>query len=167
MTKIFHYTFRTYKKRRVLIGDIAADLGVLFQEICEAKGFKLISSSILADHVHLLISKGTGDSNEYVMKMIKGISSREIFKKYPSNRFEFRKLWGRGYHAVGIKDQESLERTMAYIYGQKIEGVDKRALRGRKPANELRGFLPRMPRWIGNRDVQSQVSNPSSESRVP
>ena len=104
MRKIFHYTFRTYKKKQVLVGEIAEDAGKIFQEICKTKGFELISFNVLVDHVHILIRKDAADSNEYVMKMIKGISSREIFKKYPGNRYKFRKLWGRGYHAVEIKD---------------------------------------------------------------
>jgi len=76
------------------------------------------------------------------MTMIKGISAREIFKKYPGNRFKFRKLWGRGYHAVEVKDQESLNRTIDYINNQKIDGIDKRALRGRKPRSSFADFLP-------------------------
>jgi putative transposase len=172
MDKIFHYTFRTYKKKQILIGEIADDLGRLFNDICQEKSFELISYSVLVDHVHMLIKKDAGDSNEYVMKMIKGISSREIFKKYPGNRFELRKLWGRGYHAVEVKDQESLNRTIEYINSQTIDGIDKRALGSRKPRRSVAGFP--QPAWnprrsvsgfhisqrkeVGSRDVQSQAS---------
>ncbi len=150
--KIIHYTFRTYKKKQVLVGEIAEELGAMFQEICKDKGFELISFNVLIDHVHILIRGNTTDSNEYVMKMVKGISSREIFKKYPSNRFEFRKLWGRGYHAVEVKDQVALEKTIDYIKGQVIDGIDKRALTRRKPRSSFAGFLANKEQ-VGNRDV--------------
>jgi REP element-mobilizing transposase RayT len=156
MNKIFHYTFRAYKKKQVLVGEIAEDLAAVFKEICKAKGFKLIAFSALVDHVHILIEKNAADSNEYIMKMIKGISSREIFKKYPSNRFEFRKLWGRGYHAVEVKDQEALNNMINYIKGQKIEGVDKRAKPDWKPRRLVAGFHQK--EQLGSRDVQSLAS---------
>jgi putative transposase len=148
MAKIFHYTFRTYKKKQVLVGEIAEDVGKIFQEVCKIKGFELISFNVLVDHVHILIRKDATDSNEYVMKMIKGISSREIFKKYPGNRFEFRKLWGRSYHAVEVKGQEALDKTIDYMKGQKIAGVDKRALRCGKPRSLFAGFPQnKEPAW--------------------
>lgn len=140
MNKTFHYTFRTYKKKQILVGEIAEDLGKIFQEICKDKGFELISFNVLVDHVHILIRKNASDRNEYVMKMVKGISSREIFKKYPGNRYEFRKLWGRGYHAVEVKDQEALKETIAYIKEQKIQGIDKRAKPDWKPRRLVSGF---------------------------
>jgi putative transposase len=155
MKNIFHYTFRTYKKKQILIGEIAEDLGIMFCEICKAKGFKLISFNVLVDHVHILIKKNAVDSNEYVMKMIKGISSREIFKKYPNNRFEFRKLWGRGYYAVEVKGQEALDKIIDYINNQKVEGIDKRALSCRKPRSSFAGFLQRDQRHL----VSSYQSN--------
>jgi putative transposase len=164
MNKIFHYTFRTYKKKQILVGKIAEGLGKIFQEICKTKGFELISFNVLVDHVHILIGKKIGDSNEYIMKMIKGISSREIFKKYPGNRYEFGKLWGRGYYAVEVKDKEALDKTIAYIKGQKIQGIDKRAKPNWKPRSSFAGFLPNLvPGFqsntkVGSRDVQSQAS---------
>lgn len=140
MSKTFHYTFSTYNRKQILVDYIANDLPGIFKSICQEKGFVLICQNILIEHVHLLINKQNNDRNEYVMKMIKGISARKIFEKYPSNRFEFRKLWGRGYRAYEIKNENDLKRVIKCINSQKIDGIDKRIGR------------------IGNRDVQSQVS---------
>ena len=126
MYKIFHYVFATYKRKLVLINEISGQLSVIFHKISNEKGFEIIRLSILVDHVHMLIKKNTSDSNEYIMKMTKGISSREILKLYPSNRFEFRKLWGRGYRAIEIKDKNQLKQTIKYIDNQKVDGLDKR-----------------------------------------
>ena len=127
MEKTVHYIFNTYKRNQILVGITAEDLENIFKKICKEKGLKLICQSVLVDHVHLLIAQKKSDRNEYIMKIIKGGSSREIFKKYPdTNRFIFRKLWERGYRADIIENEEHFKRVLAYIQGQKIKGVDKR-----------------------------------------
>jgi hypothetical protein len=75
------------------------------------------------------------------MKMIKGISSKQIFKEYPSNRHVFRKLWSRGYRAFEVKEMDNLERTAAYINEQKLNNIDKRFLPNWKPRRLVAGFL--------------------------
>ena len=140
--KTFHYAFSTYNRKRILEGDIANDLSKIFENICLEKGFALICHNILVEHVHLLIKKRDNDKNEYAMKTIKGISSRMMFEKYPSNRFEFRKLWGRGYRAYEIKSEQDLNRVVEYIKTQKVNGIDKRAQPNWKPRRSVAGFRP-------------------------
>ncbi|MCX5751655.1 MAG: IS200/IS605 family transposase [Candidatus Saganbacteria bacterium] len=126
MSKFVHYVFNTYKRRPILVPEIAADLEQLFESICEGRGFKLIRQNILIEHVHLLVEKKETESNEYVMQMIKGVSARRIFEKYDTNRFVFRKLWGRGYRAETIEGEAHLQIVKQYISSQKIDGIDKR-----------------------------------------
>jgi len=58
--------------------------------------------------------------------MFKGISSRRFFQEYPSNRYEYRKLWGRGYYACRINETE-LPKVIEYIKNQVgQDGYDKR-----------------------------------------
>jgi len=183
MHKIFHYIFATYKRKQVLTDEVGGKLTAIFHEISINKGFEIINMSILIDHVHILIKKNASDDNEYIMKMVKGISSREIFKLYPSNRFELRKLWGRGYRAIEIEEKNQLRQTINYIENQLINGLDKRiagsrevhsqaSMKLRKPAAKRRGFLkflnnPKPRRSIsgiqvtkgaGSREVHSQAS---------
>jgi type II secretory pathway component GspD/PulD (secretin) len=75
------------------------------------------------------------------MKMIKGISSHLIFKKYPSNRFVYRKLWSRGYRAFEIKDVENVNQVASYIINQKTDNIDKRFFPNWKPRRLVAGFL--------------------------
>ena len=95
---IYHYVFRTYKGRFILIDKDSVDfLYTIFKEICNQKGFEILKCKILADHVHILLKFEPRHQIEYVMRMLKGISSREFFKKFRTNRYEYRKLWGRSY----------------------------------------------------------------------
>lgn len=123
----YHYTFRTYKgKSCLLFNEFKDKLGSEFQQIAVNKGFELIAYCILEDHVHLLIKQGPEDTTNYVMRMFKGISARRFFQEYPSNRYEYRKLWGRGYYYRRIPEEE-LPKVVEYIKNQiSSNGYDKR-----------------------------------------
>ncbi|MFA6170626.1 MAG: IS200/IS605 family transposase [Candidatus Margulisiibacteriota bacterium] len=128
MGKYVHYVFSTYKRRQLISEDVAECLKTAFADICRGKGFRIECYDILIDHVHLLIEKQDNDSNEYVMKMVKGLSSKAVLAKFSTNRFDNRKLWGRGYRAYEIIDSDSLRKVIDYIKGQKANGEDKRFL---------------------------------------
>ena len=128
ITMYYHYVFRTYKKYNILTDkDIVKDLSNYFYEISKEKGFHIDKLSILADHVHMLIKQKQSDNLSYIMKAIKGISARKLFKNYNSNRFVYRKLWGRSFFAEEIKP-ENINKIRYYIKGQKRSGIDKRAI---------------------------------------
>jgi REP element-mobilizing transposase RayT len=123
-----HYIFSTYKRRQVLIDPVViSQLCEWFIMIAKEKKFIIIAVSILNDHVHLLIEHRADDTSKYVMKCIKGISSREFFKSYPkSPRFIFKKLWSKSYKACSVTP-DKLNRVIGYINNQKTkDGIDKR-----------------------------------------
>ena len=123
----YHYIFKTYKgKSCLLYKEFKDKLGSEFQQIAKDKGFELIAHSILEDHVHLLIRQTMADSTNYVIRMFKGISARRFFQEYPSNRYEYMKLWGRGYYARKLSNTE-VPKVIEYIRNQiGPNGYDKR-----------------------------------------
>lgn len=123
----YHYTFSTYERRPLLEDkEIRKELNDLFRAIAEEKDFKIIECEILADHVHLLIEQSYILSTSMAMKLLKGISSRRLFQKYPTNRFDIRKLWERSFRARKIKNEEK-DVIINYIKNQRDEnGFDKR-----------------------------------------
>lgn len=97
-----------------------------FQQIAQEKGGELIAHSVLEDHVHMLIKQSLTDSTNYIIRMFKGVSSRRFFQEFKTNRFEYRKLWGRGYYAK-IVEEKDLPRVIGYIKNQiGADGYDKR-----------------------------------------
>jgi len=97
-----------------------------FNEIANGKGFKVIECEILADHVHMLIEQPYTISTSSVMKFIKGASARYLFKQYPTNRYDIRKLWARSYNYRKITEKQK-ETVINYIKGQRDENdIDKR-----------------------------------------
>ncbi|MCX5726375.1 MAG: IS200/IS605 family transposase [Candidatus Saganbacteria bacterium] len=122
----YHYVFKTYNSRYVLIDkDLVNDLYEYFYKIAEEKGFKIRKVAILGDHVHLLIQQKENDNPSYIMKVTKGISAREIFKKYKTDRLFYRKLWGRSFYAEKVEPKD-LIKVDNYIKGQFKSGEDKR-----------------------------------------
>ncbi len=123
---VYHFVFRTYKSKPVLIDKVAVRfLYDSFKEISISKGFCIISCHIVSDHVHLLIEFERSHRIDYVMRVIKGISSKRFFERFNTNRYEYRKLWGRSYYAEEI-EQNNILAISRYIKQQSINGLDKR-----------------------------------------
>ena len=125
---INHFVFRTYKGRSALIDPVTIEfLYKSFNDIASTKGFKIVACKIMEDHVHCLIQFDHKHRPDYVIRMIKGISSREFFKSFKTNRLEYRKLWGRSYYAEEI-GEEKVETIIDYILNGQLDnsGHDKR-----------------------------------------
>lgn len=122
-----HYVFRTYKGESSLIDKESIQfLYESFEKIATVKGFQLITCKILADHVHCLIGFNEKHRPDYVIKMMKGISSRYFFEKFRTNRFVYRKLWGRSYFCEEL-NENNIQTVINYINNQSDEkGFDKR-----------------------------------------
>jgi putative transposase len=124
---LHHYTFNVYSGMNLLEDkEIRGFLTQTFRDVAKNKGFKILECEILSDHVHMLIDQPYTLSTSLVMKYIKGVSSRQLFQRYPSNRYDIRKLWARSFHCRKITGAEK-ETVAHYIKGQRdAEGIDKR-----------------------------------------
>lgn len=126
--KLQHYVFNTYKNKSILIDPKTIEfIYDAFYKIAKTKGFEIVACKILEDHVHCLIKYDSKHKMEYPIKMLKGISAREFFKSYKTNRLVFRKLWARSYFAREIQGKEEQKKAVSYIRGQiDAKGHDKR-----------------------------------------
>ncbi|MFH1386279.1 MAG: IS200/IS605 family transposase [bacterium] len=125
---VYHFVFRTYKGKHILIdSESVGFLYKSFDNISVDKGFNLITCKILADHVHCLVGFDPKHRVDYVMRMIKGISAREFFRAFRTNRFVYRKLWGRSYYSEEI-GADRLSVVKNYIIKGQLDsfGFDKR-----------------------------------------
>jgi len=86
---------------------------------------KILEQEIMADHVHLLLSAPPRYAPSRVVQILKSISARELFKKFPELRKVYwgGKLWTESYfvETVGSK---SLEYIKKYIQEQKVQTLD-------------------------------------------
>lgn len=79
----------------VLSGNVAAELTRAFMEIAAHSGYRVMSVSILPDHVNLVVELGGLHRAESVTRELRGLSSLRLMQSFPSLRLKLRAnhLW--------------------------------------------------------------------------
>lgn len=117
---MYHYVFPT-KYRRVVIND---EVEEIIKESCLAIGerYEIIFLEIGADkdHVHFLVQSVPSYSPTQIGKIIKSITAREVFRRYPKVK---KKLWGgnfwsSGYYVTTVSEHGNEEVIAIYVKNQ-------------------------------------------------
>ena len=95
----------------------------LFREIAEEYEYEIVEMEVAEDHVHIFLSFPPRYSIGAVVRTLKSISARELFKQYPSLRQRLWKgeLWEDGYFARTVGDSLTAEMIRKYIRGHRAE----------------------------------------------
>ena len=106
-----------YRKKVFKREEIRERAKQLIGEISEEYGFEIIEQEVAEEHVHILLSFPPKRSIGEVVRIIKSISARELFREYPSLK---RSLWGGelwedGYFARTVGDRMTREVIERYI----------------------------------------------------
>ena len=96
-----------YRKRIFAEEAIRERAGQLISEISEEYGIEIIEMEVAVDHVHLLVSFPPKLSIGDVIRIIKSISARELFREFPriKKRLWAGELWEDGYFARTVGDR--------------------------------------------------------------
>jgi putative transposase len=111
----YHIVFTTKYRKKVLIPEIEQALQSLFQDIANDKGFIIHQAKVgNQDHIHVFASAHPKISPSYIAKMLKGISARMLFIKYPELKARLYKghLWNPSYYVetIGSVSQEAIQK---------------------------------------------------------
>jgi putative transposase len=88
----YHIVWSVKDRRKVLTTEIECYLKDLFQEIAQEKGFEVAMMEVgEQDHIHVFASAHPKIAPSYIVKMLKGISARTLFLKFPQLK---KRLWG-------------------------------------------------------------------------
>ncbi|OSX55528.1 IS200/IS605 family transposase [Anoxybacillus ayderensis] len=87
----YHMVWCVKYRHKVLIGDIDTRLKEILHQIAEEHGFTILQVESDGDHVHLLIDCTPQHSIPNIIKALKGVSARLLFKEFPQLK---EKLWG-------------------------------------------------------------------------
>ena len=123
----YHIVFSTKYRRKALTDEIANYMKSVLHEVAEDKGFRISHCEVgEQDHVHVFASAHPRMSPSYIVKMIKGISARKIFLKYPRVKKSLWNghLWNPSYYieTIGSISEEAI---VKYIEKQKgAHGID-------------------------------------------
>lgn len=86
-------------------------------EICEAYEIEIAEMELMEDHIHLLVSFAPSKSIGEVVRMIKSLSGRGLFREFPGlkKRLWGGELWEDGYFARTVGDRMTSEVIRRYI----------------------------------------------------
>ena len=123
----YHLVWVPKYRARILGGEVSRYLKEVFFQIAEEYGFDIITVEIMEDHVHILIEAPPSYSPSEVVQVIKSISARELFKKFPKvKRMMWSgKIWNEGYFVRSIGDKVTADVIKKYIQYQKREDSPK------------------------------------------
>jgi putative transposase len=88
----YHIVWSVKYRLPVLTAEIEAYLKEMFQEIAGEKEFEVVMMEVgEQDHIHVFASAHPKIAPSYIVKMLKGISARKLFLKFPQLK---KRLWG-------------------------------------------------------------------------
>jgi putative transposase len=106
-----------YRKKIFEQEEIKERAEQLIREVSEEYGFEVIELEAAREHVHLLISFPPKCSIGDVVRIIKSVTARELFREFPSlkKRLWAGELWEDGYFARTVGDRMTREIIEKYI----------------------------------------------------
>ncbi len=116
----YHIVWSTKYRRPVLTGAVAEELKDILYAIDRDKDFIIKEVEIMPDHVHVFASAHPKVPAGYIYKMLKGISARKLFVKFPeiTKKLWQGKLWNPSTYVETI-GHISEETVRKYIQDQK------------------------------------------------
>ena len=88
-------------------GEISWYLKEVFEHIAEEYEFEGDTIKVMEDHVHIFIEAPPRYSPAQVVQILKSISAREVFKKFPKLRKQLwaGEFWSDGYFVRSVGDK--------------------------------------------------------------
>ncbi len=119
----YHLVWVPKYRAHILGGEVREYLKELFQRIAEEYEFNIDTMEVMEDHVHVFIEAPPAYSPSEVVQILKSISARELYKKFPKVRKEMwsGKIWNDGYFVRSVGDKVTSEVIRKYIQYQRQE----------------------------------------------
>ena len=116
----YHIVWCTKYRRKVLDSKIESRIHELLNHFADANGFKIITMNGEEDHIHLLISATPTTAIPNIVKGMKGVSARMLFKGFPEIKKDLYggHLWSPSYFVCTVSDNTE-ENIKKYIESQK------------------------------------------------
>ena len=116
----YHIVWCTKYRRKVLASKIESRLHELLSHFADANGFEIITMNGEEDHIHLLISATPTTAIPNIVKGMKGVSARMLFKGFPEIKKDLYggHLWSPSYFVCTVSDNTE-ENIKKYIESQK------------------------------------------------
>lgn len=116
----YHIVWCVKYRHEVLFDEVEESVKEILQEIAQEHDFTIKKMESDKDHVHLLIECKPQHYIPDIVKTLKGVSARRMFKKYPELKSKLwgGHLWHPSYFVATVSEQTE-EQIKDYICGQK------------------------------------------------
>lgn len=121
----YHIVWCVKYRRKVLTTEIENDLFNILRKISKDNNFSIIEINGDLDHVHLLIDCSPQHYIPDIIKALKGVSARLLFKQhgdYLKTKLWGGHLWNPSYFIATVSDNTA-EQVKKYIQSQKSSEV--------------------------------------------
>ena len=113
----YHLVWAPKYRKWILTEKVRDAVGAMFKEILEVRDCEIVEMEIAEDHVHILTSIPPKYSVGQMVRILKSISAKEIFRMYPEVK---RELWGGefwedGYFVRTVGDKVTSDTIKKYI----------------------------------------------------
>lgn len=85
----YHIVIIPKYRKPILKASIRAYMYFLIRKFCKEFDLKIVELALVPDHVHLFVDATPKYSPAQIVQMLKSITAREIFKKYPKPREQY------------------------------------------------------------------------------
>ena len=121
----YHIVWCVKYRHKILSGEIAEFLKEILTETAILYGFKIESLEVVEDHVHVLVSATPQHTIPNIVKMLKGISARKLFLKFPQLKQELwgGHLWNPSYFVATVSENTEVQ-VKKYIENQNAKSPE-------------------------------------------
>lgn len=118
----YHIIWCPKYRFNILVNEIEKTLKAVLEVICEHYDYEMIELETMPDHIHIFLSAKPTDTPTDIVRKLKSITAKELFKKFPSlkKRYWGGVLWSKGYFISTI-GKVSAETIKKYIQEQKTK----------------------------------------------
>lgn len=106
----YHIVFAPKYRRKVIYGELKADIGKILRKLCDEKKVEIIEAQACSDHIHMLVSIPPYLSISQFMGYIKSKSALMIFDRHANLKYKYgnRHFWATGYFVDTVGKNEKI-----------------------------------------------------------
>ena len=113
----YHLVWAPKYRKLVLKNEVKEFVKELFEEILYARDCEVMEMEIAEDHVHIFTSIPPKYSIGNIVRVLKSVSAKEVFRRYPEVKRELwdGEFWKDGYFVRTVGDKITSDTIKNYI----------------------------------------------------
>jgi putative transposase len=119
----YHLVWVPKYRKHIFDDEMRESVKEICHKIAEEYEFEIDIMEVMEDHIHVFVEAPPRYSPSRIVQIMKSISAREIFKKYPKLRQQLwaHELWNDGYFVRSVGDKVTADLIRKYIEYQTHE----------------------------------------------